>query len=169
MGHGLIYNNIHFNPVFWNYKKINFHSLFGCSWIIAKLNRVTKLKTEKNTVSELKICFKINVHILLHGLKWIMKKNYTNLRFSMKPMFEKSRITHKESRGYSWRKHILNKKNMYYIWNCFFVYIWEDLPWWLSHQKKWDFLALFMYILLIIQPHLKPLMISSEPIGRSKS
>ena len=37
------------------------------------------------------------------------EKLYKNLRFSMKKLFEKSRVTHGESRGYSRRKHTLNK------------------------------------------------------------
>ena len=58
---------------------------------------------------------RIIVYVLLHGLKSIMKTNsWENDIFSMKKLFQEIRVTHRESRRDSRRKHILNK-NINYI------------------------------------------------------
>ena len=53
--------------------------------------------------------------------------------------------------------------------SIFLTYIWEDLPWWLSHQEVGNFCpslyphyGLFHYMLSL-------LMLSSEPIGKGES
>ena len=67
-----------------------------------------------NTVSELKFCCKNKCVSSSIWHKVHDEKNIGRKKNSMKKKCEKIMVTHKESRGNSWRKHTLNK-NLYYI------------------------------------------------------
>ena len=80
------------------------------------------LKQRKILFTNESLTLRINVFVLLHGLKSIMKTNlWEKDIFSMKKLFEEIRLTHGESRRNSRGKHTLNK-NINYIWLCLNMY-----------------------------------------------
>ena len=99
------------NQVFWNDNtkkktiKLVFHGLFCNSRRSDKSNRVTKLKTKKNMVSELKFfSVRINVYVLLYGIRSIIRRKkyrkmvYFQWKISLKKLWyltENQGITHK--------------------------------------------------------------------------
>ena len=110
--------------MFWNDKtkkkktarKFLYHGIFCYSQRSAKSNTVTKQR-EILFLNE-GFVLRINVYILLHGLKSIMKKQKKNGKrytFLMKKLLEEFSLTHEESMGNSERKGTLNN-NIYYIW-----------------------------------------------------
>ena len=77
IGYGLLCEKIHFNPVIWNdTTKETVTVYFFNSQRSAKLNTVTKPKTNKNTVYEQKFYFKSKCVCPFTWLKSIMKTNW---------------------------------------------------------------------------------------------